>query len=497
MNLFAKLGRGLGWGAASTIAISLLQLVVTASLARLLAPEFFGLYAITTLLLRVVSFFGLVGLDITLIQKAKLSAEEAGSALAVALVGATLCTAIMWLAAPWAELWLIAPGLADVMRLLAWSFPLSAVIAVSQGLLRRGLRFRALALIELAAYAIGYGVCGLALAHYQASAWVLPLAFLAQLAVSAVLSITLVRRELCLRRHLPGWQHFAHIGSRYTLIGLLEFLSASADAFVVARFLGPAASGIYNRAQMLGSLAIEKPISLLTRVLFPVAAKLHAHDKTQQAQMLAAGFMLIGSYALPVSFGIALAAPDLVAVLLGPAWDAAVAPARWLALALGASFLAHLIGVSLDTLGISRAKLWLQAAGLVITLLAVIPLRHSGLVAIAMAVCVAEWLKLALLSLAVVRLLNMNGRELASSFALALTIALISALCIAATRWLLLVTIAPAWLGLLASVLAGALGLIIGYFLLRRRAAATVAGCWLVAHNPQLRRYLPSRQALA
>lgn len=68
-NLASKAVSGLKWGSVSTIANAVMQIGYTSAMARLLAPEAFGLVAIAGVILRFGSYFAHLGLSQAIIQK--------------------------------------------------------------------------------------------------------------------------------------------------------------------------------------------------------------------------------------------------------------------------------------------------------------------------------------------------------------------------------------------------------------------------------------------
>ena len=67
---------GLKWSYASTVVVGLLQIVLTAVLARLLEPKSFGLIAMAGVVLRFGSYFAQMGMGSAIVQKDNLTAED-------------------------------------------------------------------------------------------------------------------------------------------------------------------------------------------------------------------------------------------------------------------------------------------------------------------------------------------------------------------------------------------------------------------------------------
>jgi O-antigen/teichoic acid export membrane protein len=159
----------------------------------------------------------------------------------------------------------------------------------------------------------------------------------------------------------------------------------------------------------------------------------------------------------------ALAAPELVQVLLGPQWGLAVGLVPWFALAGGCNVASQLIQLLADARAELNRSLAVQSAYILVLALLILlalPFRSHGVWVIAAAVAAAETLRyVGYLALAR-RVLMLPSRQLWRAHAPAALASAGVALTIAATRWAV-GGHAPALVMLGAEVAAGALALAI------------------------------------
>lgn len=490
MARLAQLISGVGWGASSSVATALLQLGLMAVMARLLDPADFGLVAMAGLALRFFGYFAQMGVTPALIQKPQLDDADLRAALAVSLGGAALFALLAALAAPLLEWAFAMPGLALVIRLLALNFLTGGASAVSAGLLRRHSRFRALALIDTTAYAIGYGVVGASTAFRHPGALALVCALLTQGAISAVLGWYAVRYPLRLRHDPQRRRHFMHYGGRYSLVGFVEFLGVSLDSLVIGRLAGSTALGYYNRGSMLGNLPIQQPANVLSGVLFPMMSAI-ADQRAKLSLTFQLGTLVTGSYACAAGLGIATAADDLVRLVLGQRWMPAAPVLMALACQVALATLTQVAGVTLDAMNELTVKLKVQAAFVVLlALLLALAAGAHALWAFALAVLVNEVLRVAVLYRVVLARLPVPPDDLRRIAAVITGVAAGAALAVALARAATPAG-APLWLRVANEILAGALGLALGAYALRGWAARNSAVAWLAARTPVLSRLLP------
>src|SRR5207253_6170422 len=125
-----------------------------------------------------------------------------------------------------------------VLRLVAFTFLLTALGTTARALLERRLAFRQLFMIEFISYAVGYGAVGITLAVLGFGVWALAWAPVVEALLRASLlyraSPHPVRPSLA-RAELGQLFHF---GFGMTLARLANYTAQTGDNFVVGRQLG-------------------------------------------------------------------------------------------------------------------------------------------------------------------------------------------------------------------------------------------------------------------
>jgi PST family polysaccharide transporter len=120
-------------------------------------------------------------------------------------------------------------------------------------------------------------------------------------------------------------------GGGLTVARIGNYFGVQGDAIVVGRFLGAEALGVYGRAYQLMSNPAMFLGQILDRVLFPAMSKVQ--DRAGELKkVFRRGVVLIALVILPGSTAMCVLAPEVVRVVLGPGWEAAVNPFRILAL---------------------------------------------------------------------------------------------------------------------------------------------------------------------
>ena len=391
----AQVVSGLGWTAATTVLNAAAQFAFLAALARLLDSEAFGIMAMAIISLRFVSYFAQLGFAQALIQKPELRPEDtAAAALMAAALSAGLYLVVL-LTAPAFAAYFRAPELSPVLAGFGASLLLGTWAGLPCALLRRQGRFKDAAAVETAGYVIGFGAVGIAAATAGWGVWALVAATMAQQGLTLALGLAAARPALAWPASRETYLHLWRFGSRYSAIGFLEFVWANVETLAIGRSFGKAELGVFNRAITLTNLPVEQAVTGANKVMFPAFAALSG-EQSRLADAFCMLLLGVGIVAAALSSGIAAAATDVVALLLGAQWADAVPIVAVVAFAVPPMFMFVVCGMTLDSVAALGPKLRLQAGLLIVKVALVAAATASGLTAVAAAVVAAELLRLGL-----------------------------------------------------------------------------------------------------
>lgn len=463
-TLTAKTVKGLQWSYIDTAVNVVMQIGYTSIMARLLSPADFGLVAMGGVVLRFGSYFAQMGMGPALVQKNHLYKEDirAGFTSSVLLSSVMFCLA--WVIAPFAVYIFNDPALVPIVRAMALSFVFTGLSTTALSLLRRNLNFRAIAFIDIVSYVLGYGLGGIGLGLMGFGVWSLIAASLSQSALVAILAYLLTRHSV---RFVFGWVHFKPLysfGSRVSLIGFLEFLGANLDTLIIGRFLGPATLGIYNRAWMLINLPMEYLATGFSKVLMPSYSRLQS-DTPRMRNAYLTSIMLMGSLFIPICWGVAAGAQEIVLVLLGEQWRAAIPVLQILAFATPFSLLSHLAGALMEARAALNPKIFIQVASLAVLCLLLFLLGRFGVIGFALAMTIEESMRFVAYTFAINGFLRISKKRTFSAYSPAVISGLIVAILIFLTAFVLRQNAAPVWLTLLAEICVGAIALAVQFLL--------------------------------
>lgn len=321
------------WTASSNGLNAVLKIVVLVVLARLLSPVDFGIVGAALILIGFSAIFSQLGLGPALVQRRDLEPRHIQTAFAASLAFGLFLAGLLWVTAPAIARFFHIEASVDVLRALAWIFPVKGLSGVAECLVQRELKFRWLATRDVVSYALGYGLVGIILAWAGWGVWSLVAAQITQTSLNT--AILLAFRPPALRP-LPSWRAFVELmdfGVGFTAARVANFLANQGDNIVVGRMLGPVALGIYTRAYQLMAVPTTLFGDVLDRVLFPTMARVQG-DAPRLASAYLQAVASIALVMLPIGVVMTVLAPELITVLLGPKWVAVIPPFQVFAIGL-------------------------------------------------------------------------------------------------------------------------------------------------------------------
>ncbi|AYA36874.1 lipopolysaccharide biosynthesis protein [Hymenobacter oligotrophus] len=388
-SLTAATVHGVKWTTGASITTALLQVGYTAVMARLLTPAEFGLVALAGVILRFGSYFAQMGMEQAIIQKPDITTQDVRAAFTSSALLGALFTAILVVGAPLAVAFFHEPKAVPVVRVLALGLLLTGLNATALSLLRRQMRFQILAIIEVAAYVLSYGGIGIVMAWAGFGVWALVGAQVGQLLLLTVMAYAAARHSLLPIFQWAVYRPLVAYGSRMSAISFLEFLTGSLDTLLIGRLLNAAALGLYNRAWMLIGLPIYLLTSSIAKVIFPSFSQLQ-HDRPKLREVYLSSIMLIGAVVMPTCAGAAMAAPEIVLVMLGPKWLEAAPILQMVCVAFSMSMVTMFAGVVCDATATLTPKLILNIGYTALLPLLFVMMAPYGLVGVAAAVVMGE-----------------------------------------------------------------------------------------------------------
>lgn len=313
---------GLGWSVMAQVVFVATRFGIGVVLAHLLSPADYGVAGMAFVFTNLLATFNDLSFGAALVQRSEISEADRSTAFWSTVAVGVLLTVIGVAGSGAVASFFHQPRVGPLFAVLSITFTLTGLTATQVSLLNRDLAYRSLQIREMVAVVAG-AVAALAVASAGLGPWAIVAQALAAAAVSVVLlwSLSPWRPRFIFApasvRDLGGFA-LKLFSSR-----ILNYAYLNADNLLVGRFLGGRALGAYSLAFNVMYSPVQRIALPLGQVLFPALSRLQNDPARLGAAWLRAKRLAAAVLALPY-FVMLVAAPDLVPVVFGAKWHAAV-----------------------------------------------------------------------------------------------------------------------------------------------------------------------------
>ena len=318
-NLTSKTVHGLKWSYLSTFINALLQIIYTAVMARLLTPNDFGLVAMGVVILRFGGYFAQMGMGQAIIQKKEISTNDIRSAFTSSVLISSVFFILTYFLAPYSKLIFDDFKLVPIIRIMSLSFVLTGLSTTALALIRRNLKFKSLAIVEVISYLTGYLIVGISFAISGFGVYSLVYASLTQAGISAMLSYFIIRHNLKFYFNWNDYKPLFGFGSKISGITFFQFIGANLDTLIIGKTTGSNLLGIYNRTSSLVNLPGQYLFVSVSKVLFPAFSRIQ-NDKKKLGFVYLNTIILFFIILIPLTIGIIPLAGNIISIILGEQW---------------------------------------------------------------------------------------------------------------------------------------------------------------------------------
>lgn len=315
-ELQRKATEGAGWIFGLRIGDHLLSIVRNILLARLLAPNDFGLLSIAAVTLSGLEAFSRTGIEEALVQQED-PRPALDTAFTLQVIRGLVLAAIAVLAAPLVSRFFSEPTVVPILQVLGVTLVIDGLRNPGAVYFRRHLNFSKITRLELTSAGCATAVALVVAAVYR-SVWALVVFRVVESAIYTFLTYRL-------HPYRPGLSldsdHVARLftfGKWLFLLGILHFATKQADDLLIAKIAGTTALGFYVMAFRFADLVTRVTTKVASSVAFPAFSSLESLDRMRRGLEKTVGSLALVSF--PLAGLIVSAGPAFVDLALGEQW---------------------------------------------------------------------------------------------------------------------------------------------------------------------------------
>ena len=313
-----RVARGVAWSLAEKAGSMLLQMGVSILVARMLAPEDYGVMALLTVFATLSLVVVDSGFSQTLIRSREPSPSDYRSVFRFNLTVATLLYGVMVALSPLLAAFFDQPVLTRIAPVLFLLLPLNALCVIQQAIYTRRFRFDTLSKVVFASSAVSGGVA-VAMAWSGCGVWSLVAQRLAAMGVKAALLWMLSDWRPAGRYDGRALRAMAPYSLRLLATDLISTLYNNISQLFVGKMYSAEMLGFFNQGQKLKDLPVTATIQSVQNVSFPALSKIR-EDSGKFAEGYRQLLLMVAFVVSPVMLGMVAVAEELFALFLGEKW---------------------------------------------------------------------------------------------------------------------------------------------------------------------------------
>lgn len=327
-NLKTKIFRGSFWVFTLKVFCKCFEFLRTIVLARLLAPEDFGLMGIALLTMSALESFSETGINLALIQKENIHKEHLNTAWTIQIIRGLVIAGLLFFGAPSVGTFFGEPNAVLFTRALALSEILKAFTHIGVFYFQKELEFHKQFIYQISGTLVDLLV-SITAAIVLRNPWALVYGILAGNFVRLIFSHLSKFESVSIS--LTKYKEFISFSKFILLSSILVFITHQGDEIFIGKMLGATQLAFYTLAWKISNLPITEVSSLMAQVSLPAFAKMQ-EDRTKLKRAYLNFVNISSFFTFPMSIFIFLLPSLILLPLLGEQWVESINPLRILAL---------------------------------------------------------------------------------------------------------------------------------------------------------------------
>lgn len=310
--------KGFVWKFLERFGVASVQFILQIILARLLAPQHYGILSIMIIFTTLATVFVQNGFNTALIQNKDVTEEDYSSVFWVSLGIAGILYGIIFVVAPLIAKFYEMPDIVFALRVLALMLFPGALNSIQIAKVNREMDFRKVFISNTGAVVIS-GVVGIVIAYLGGGLWALVVQTLLNSFIACIVMFFTVRikwRFVCNFKRVKVLFAF---GWKLLVSSLLDTLYQDLRSLVVGKKYDSGTLGYYDRGKQFPQFATNVVNGAVQSVMLPAMAE-KQEDKNNVKKIMRSSMTITAFIMFPAMIGLAAVATPLVRLLLTDKW---------------------------------------------------------------------------------------------------------------------------------------------------------------------------------
>lgn len=322
-----RVARGTLWSGLGVGAGALLQLARSMVFARLLMPADFGIVNLAAASTQFILIFANFGFAAAVVHHENLERRDLSTIwwgnVAVDAAAALACCIVAAISDQVSDHAKLLP----IVALLALQFIFTSLGSVNAALMLRTFKFREAAIAEFAGAVTTFAVGFTLMKVFHWGVYGLVTGMVVATAVTSAINMAFLPWLPSFRFSRTSLRRHVSYGRWFLGVNLTTYVNVSADRFIIAKMLSTTQLGFYEYAGNIPMQVVNRISQVLNGVVFTTFASVQ-NNQAEVSSLLHKFYRFNSLMTFPILVGIALVAPEFVALAYGDTWAPIVPSVR-------------------------------------------------------------------------------------------------------------------------------------------------------------------------
>ena len=306
------------WKFLERFGVQSVQFVLQIVLARLLAPEHYGVLSLMIIFTTLANVFVQTGFNTALVQNKDVTEDDYSSVFWVSLFVATMCYVLIFVSAPFIASFYVMPDIVVPLRVLALILFPGTLNSVQLAKVSREMDFRKVFTSNIGAVIIS-GIISIIIAYMGGGLWALVMQNISNIVMACIVMRFTVKLHLKFVCNLKRVKVLFSYGWKLLITNLLETLYQDLRSLIIGKRYDSGTLGYYNRGKQFPQFVINTVNGTVKSVMLPAFAA--EQDNNEKVKSMMRISIKLSTYILfPVMLGLAAVSESLVSLLLTDKW---------------------------------------------------------------------------------------------------------------------------------------------------------------------------------
>lgn len=309
---------GLFWKFAERIGAQGVNLIVSIILARILAPEDYGLIALITIFITISNVFIESGMGTALIQKKDADYTDFSTVFYFNMTISILLYIILFLGAPLIAKFYNNQQLTSVVRVLGITLIVSGLKGVQNAYVSKKMIFKKFFIATLIGTVVS-AIIGIVMAYKGFGVWALVTQQLTNTIIDTIMLWISVKWRPTLQFSFNRLKQLYKFGWKILCSSLIDTVYNELYGLTIGKVFEPTALAYYNKGNQFPKLITINIDGSISSVMLPTLAK-EQENKEKMKRMMRKSIQTSSFILFPILIGLAVVAKPLVKILLTDKW---------------------------------------------------------------------------------------------------------------------------------------------------------------------------------